>query len=148
MNGWEIAAISAGGLFTAATVFFAVNRVPRWRQAEVGAFLPDFAKVIHVADKVQPTLLVSTIISVVMLSRSIDGTTRAIAVAATIGFTLTLIGSVAYMVPLQRRMIRLGDDPAVPQKAMRARWIKGQLGRASLSVASYALLALSVAGVG
>ena len=148
MTGWETGAIVAGGLFTSGVLYFALMRVPRWRAMEIRSFLPDFARTINVADKVQPTLLLATIISVSMLARSIDGTSQVLAVTAITGFTLTLVGSLAFLVPLQRRMIRLGPEPSSRLVPMRARWIKGHLGRASLAAASFALLVLAVLSAG
>ncbi len=144
MNGWGSAALAAGGLFTLAVVYFALLRVPRWRQMDLRSFLPDFERTIDVADKVQPALLVITIVSGVMLMRSVEGTPELLAQLATMGFALTMLASLAIMVPLQRRIIRLGSDPAVPIGAMRSRWLKGHLGRATLAVASFALLVAAV----
>ena len=115
---------------------------------EVAVFLPDFARVINVADKVQPMFLVATIVSATVYAGMIDGTDEALARAATVGFTLTMIGSLGFLVPLQRRMIKLGANRDVPIPEMRARWLRGHLGRASLAVVSYILLTLAVVGIG
>ena len=147
MTGWGFAALIAGGAFTAATVYFAAARVPRWRTMEVPAFLPDFERVINVADKVQPAFLVATIVAATVHAGTLDGTDQVLARAATVGFVLTMIGSLAFLVPLQRRMIRLGANPGVPIPEMRARWLKGHLGRTSLAVVSYVLLTLAVVGI-
>ena len=148
MTGWGLAALMAGGAFTAATVYFAVARVPRWRTMEVPVFLPDFERVINVADKVQPMFLVATIVAATVYAGTLDGTREVLARAATVGFTLTMIGSLGFLVPLQRRMIKLGANPGVPIPEMRSRWLKGHLGRASLALVSYVLLTLAVVGVG
>lgn len=140
MDGWEIAAVVAGGVFTARVLYFAGVRAPQWLAMERGAFLPDFARTIRTADKVQPALLVVTIASLWMRSRSADGAAAALALAASAGFALTMAASVALLVPLQRRMIREGADPAVPIPALRSRWVKGHIGRTVLSVVSFALL--------
>jgi hypothetical protein len=144
MNGWEVVALVVGALFTMAVVFFASFRVPQWRVMERSTFLPDFERTINVADKVQPALLIVTIISTAMLSSSIDGTGKIFGWGATTGFVLTLLGSVIYLVPLQRRMIRTGADPAVPIPEMRSRWIKGHLTRTGVTLASFALLAIAI----
>ena len=111
---------------------------------ERGTFLPDFERTINVADKVQPALLVLTILSTAMLSTSIDGSEEFFGWGATTGLILTLLGSLIYLVPLQRRMIKTGADPAVPIPEMRSRWIKGHLARTAVAVASFALLATAV----
>lgn len=146
MNGWEMAALVAGGAFTARVVYFAGVRAPRWLTMEPPAFLRDFARTIRTADKVQPALLVVTIASLGMVNRSVDGTPGALALAAAAGFAATMVASVAVLVPLQRRMIRDGLDPSVPILEMRSRWVRGHVGRTVLSVISFGLLALAVAG--
>lgn len=146
MDSWEIAALVAGGIFTARVVYFAWVRAPRWLRMEPQVFLPDFERTIRTADKVQPALLVVTIASLWMLSRSVDGMPSTLALAATGGFAATMIASVAVLVPLQRRMIRDGQNPATPIRAMRSRWVRGHVGRTALSIVSFALLALAVLG--
>jgi hypothetical protein len=98
----------------------------------------------RVADKVQPALLVVTIISTAILSSSVDGSGEVFGWVATTGFVSILLGSLVYLVPLQRRMIRTGSDPAVPIPEMRSRWIKGHLTRTAVALASFALLAIAV----
>ena len=144
MSGWEWIAVLAGGSFTAAVVYFAIIRVPRWREMEFPAFVTDFARAINVADKVQPTLLAATIVSAVVLARSAEGASLILAITAIAGLSLTMIGSLAFMVPLQRRIIRLSGDPSVPLEEMRSTWLRGHLGRASLATVSFALLTLSL----
>ena len=145
MEGSQWVAVLAGGVFTAVVVYVAAVRGPRWRQMEIPAFLPQFARAIDVADKVQPLLLVATIVSTLIAMPLGDGS-NVLAWGAVVGFALTLVGSVSFLVPLQRRMIRLGPDPALPLDAMRARWLKGHLGRASLAVTSFALLMVAMVG--
>ena len=144
MNEWGIAAVTAGALFTGAVVYFALMRVPRWRVMEVGSFLPDFERTINVADKVQPMLLVITIASTALFLGSTEGSSRLLSLVAIAGFSLTMLGSLAVMVPLQRRIIRLGNDPTVPLGDMRTRWFRGHIGRASLAIASFVSLVAAV----
>jgi hypothetical protein len=143
MESWEWVAVLAGGMFTAVVVYVAAVQGPRWRGMEIPVFLRQFALAINVADKVQPMLLVVTIVSSLIALRRLEGTSNVLAWAAVAGFALTLVGSVSLLVPLQRRMIKLGPDPSLPLDAMRARWLKGHLGRASLALTSFALLALA-----
>jgi hypothetical protein len=144
MNGWDVVALVVGALFTMAVVFFASFRVPQWRVMERSTFLPDFARTINVADKVQPALLIVTIIATAIVSSSINGSGRVFGWGATTGFALILLGSLVYMVPLQRRMIRTGADRAVPIPEMRSRWISGHLTRTAVTLVSFALLAIAV----
>lgn len=147
MTGWGLLALVAGAAFTSGVVYFAVARVPRWRTMEVPVFLPDFARVINVADKVQPMFLLVTILAASLYAGTLEGVREVLTRAATAGFALTMIGSLTFLVPLQRRMIKLGADPGVPIPEMRALWLRGHLGRASLAVISFALLTLGAVGV-
>jgi hypothetical protein len=131
-------------MFTGATVYFALARVPRWRTMQVRTFLPDFARVIKVADKVQPFFLVVTIASAALFVSSTEGTADLLGGAAIAGFAVTMLASLGVLVPLQRRMIKLGPDPAQRIEAMRERWLKGHLGRASLATLSFVLLVAAV----
>ena len=145
MESWQWVAVLAGGMFTAVVVYVAAVQGPRWRAMEIPTFLPRFARAINVADKVQPMLLVATIVSTI-IAMPLDGASNLLAWGSVAGFALTLVGSVSFLVPLQRRMIRLGPDPALPLDAMRARWLKGHVGRTSLAVTSFALLVLAMVG--
>ena len=58
---------------------------------------------------------------------------------AALGFVLTLAGSLAFLVPLQRKIIA---TPAAQPNAidlMRLRWFRGNLGRSVLATASFIL---------
>ena len=147
MAAWGLVALLAGAAFTAGVVYFAVARVPRWRTMEVPVFLPDFERAINIADKVQPMFLVATIVTATVYAGTLEGIREVLTRAATAGFALTMIGSLSFLVPLQRRMIRLGPNPGAPISTMRARWLKGHLGRASLGVVSFILLTLGALGV-
>ncbi|MGH2787768.1 MAG: hypothetical protein ACRDJV_07635 [Actinomycetota bacterium] len=144
MNGWAVAAIAAAAAFTSGVVFFAATRIPRWRRMEASPFLSDFAKTIAVADKVQPALLLIAIGSTVMLIASSNGVGEQLALGALVGFVLTMLGSVLFLVPLQRRMIHRGPE-AMGLSTMRSVWLRGHLARTALSAVSLAML---IAGVG
>ncbi len=59
------------------------------------------------------------------------------------GFVAVLIGSLAVLVPLQRRIIECPDPEAVGE--MRQRWFSGHIGRSFLSVLSFVATALAAA---
>ena len=144
MNAWGAVAVVAGGLFAGGVLSFTWARVPIWRSMEVPRFLPDFAKTIDKADKVQPALLVIATVSAVGFAVSAEETARVLAVVGASGFGVTLIASLAILVPLQRHIIRTGNDPATPIDAMRRRWFQGHLGRTVLSLVSFASVATAV----
>lgn len=148
MTSTEIMALAAGSMFTAGVAFFTAARVPKWRTADTGSFLPQFARALTIADKVQPALLVATVVAASVLSASASGSEGLLAGIAAAGFAAVLLGSAAFLVPLQRRIISTGRDPGTPLAAMRARWITGQVVRTIISVASLALLVAAVLGLG
>jgi Domain of unknown function (DUF1772) len=145
MNTWTILMLVSGGLFAGGVAVFAWERVPAWRRMPLPRFRDDFATAIHRADRVQPALLVVTIVSTIGFALTATGPARTLALIGAVGFLLTLIGSGAILVPLQRRIIRSSVQPDALE-AMRHRWFQGHLGRASVGVTSFVLVALA-AGV-
>lgn len=144
MNASAVVAVIAGGLFTSAVVYFASARVPRWRRMGGESFLPDFARTINTADKVQPALLAVTLAATILLASSADGAERVLAWAAVTGFAFVMIASLIFLVPLQRRMIKTGGDSAASLDAMKSKWSRGHIGRTVLAIVSFALLVLAV----
>ena len=145
MNAWAIVMIIAGGLFAGGAATFAWSRVPIWRRMPVPQFVGDFAQTLMWTDKVQPALLVVTILSSLGFALTTAGTPGVVAGVALVGFTVTLLASIAILVPLQRTIIRtsLADDAAID--AMRERWFRANLGRSALASVAFALLALAAA---
>lgn len=142
MNIWAILMLVTGGLFTGAVANFAWSRVPIWRTMPGAHFVTDFDKSIAVADKVQPALLLVTIVGAVGFGLSTDATARVLALSAAAGFAVTMLASLVILVPLQRRIIALGPD-SQSLEAMRLQWFRGHLGRSVLSVLSFVLAASS-----
>ena len=134
--------VLAGGLFAGAVVNFAWDRLPIWRRMPLAQFIGDFEQTIDIADKVQPAVLVVSIIAAGLFAISTDGLARVLALVAAAGFLAVLVASLAILVPLQRRIIRSQDEPH-ELEAMRGRWFQGHLGRSVLSVASFVAAAAS-----
>ena len=144
MNIWAIVMLVAGGLFAGAVANFAWSRIPIWRAMGPAEFVTDFDKSIAVADKVQPAVLLVTIIGSVGFALTSDSTARVLALSATAGFALTMVASLAILVPLQRRIMARGPESQSLEE-MRLRWFRGHLGRSVLSVISLVFAAASVA---
>jgi Domain of unknown function (DUF1772) len=104
----------------------------------LSAFVPDFARTIAVADRVQPALLLIALFGTAGYAIGVEAAARAAALAATVGLAGILVASGAVLVPLQRRIIRL-DQPRNALEDMRKRWFWGHLGRSGLAVLSFAL---------
>jgi hypothetical protein len=68
MKLWAIIMLVSGGLFSGGVTVFAWERVPAWRSMPLSQFMGDFAVAIRKADRVQPALLLVTIVVTVGLA--------------------------------------------------------------------------------
>ena len=137
MDIWALVMLVAGGLFAGGSATFAWSRVPIRRRMPPSGFVSDFAQTLHWTDKVQPALLVIAIASAGAFAYTADGSARVFAALAALGFVLTLVGSVAFLVPLQRRIIATPLQGTDAIEEMRAQWFRGNLGRSVLATASF-----------
>lgn len=133
-----------GGLFAGSVLTLAWNRMPVWKHMPFPQFLADFEHTISVADKLQPFLLVTTIIATSLFALNASGLAKIFAFVAVAGFLLILIASAAILVPLQRQILSTKDE-SVRLEAMRSKWLTGHAGRTILSVVSFALTTVAVA---
>lgn len=143
MNIWAILMLVSAGLFTGGTVAFAWERIPAWRAMPPAQYLPDFAGTIHRADRMQPTLLVIAIVAALGYGLSASAPARTLAFVAAAGFGVTLLASLAVLVPLQRRIIASAQQPPEAIEAMRRRWFSGHRGRATLAATCFTLAAVA-----
>ena len=134
----------SAGAFAGGAASFSWSRVPIWRSMEPGSFREDFSATISRTDKVQPALLVVAILSTIAFAVAADSSATGFAWVGAAGFIVTLVASVAVLVPLQRRIIGGGPAPRSDVEAMRARWFHGHLGRSVLSMASFVSTVLAV----
>jgi hypothetical protein len=137
MSTWASLMLIAGGLFAGGAATFAWSRVPIWRRMPMQEFIGDFEQTLRRTDKVQPALLVAAIVSAVGFALTADGSARVLASVGTAGFVVTLAASLAFLVPLQRRIVATAPAEAKAIDEMRARWFRGNLGRSILAVASF-----------
>lgn len=144
MRLWTLLMLVSGGLFSGGVAVFAWERVPAWRSMPLPRFRSNFAAAIAKADRVQPALLVAAIGATVGFVLTATGPSQTLALIGAAGFALTLIGSVAVLVPLQRRIIADSEQPH-DLEAMRGRWCLGHLGRTVVGVTSFVLVALAAA---
>ena len=137
MNFWEAIMLAAGGLFAGGAATFAWSRAPIWRRMTPPQFIPDFEQTIDRTDKVQPALLVAAIVGTIGVVVTRDDVGRIFAIAAAVGFILSLVGSLAYLVPLQRKIIRTPDDQGDAIQEMRLSWFQGNLGRSVVATVAF-----------
>jgi hypothetical protein len=143
MNGWAIAMLVSSGLFSGGVMVFSWERVPVWRSLPVAEFRKEFAVTIRRADRVQPALLVASIVATISFAMDATGAARTLALLAAAGFIATLVASGTILVPLQRRIIAASQVKAGTDEAMRSRWFLGHLGRSVLGVACFTLVAVA-----
>jgi hypothetical protein len=144
MDFWAALMLISAGAFAGGAGSFSWSRVPIWRTMELGPFRDDFSATIRRTDKVQPALLVVAILSTTVFAVAADSSATAFAWVGAAGFIVTLVASVAVLVPLQRQIIRGAVAQRSDFEAMRARWFQGHLGRSVLSMASFVSTVLAV----
>jgi Domain of unknown function (DUF1772) len=142
MNFWTLPMLVSGGLFSGGVAVFAWERVPAWRRMPLPQFRSDFATAIGRADRVQPALLVATIAATMGFVLTATGPSRTMALIGAAGFILTLTGSVAVLVPLQRRIIA-GSGQRLDMETLRGWWFLGHLWRTVFGVTSFLLVAIA-----
>ena len=143
MSAWASLMLIAGGLFAGGAATFAWSRVPIWRRMPVQGFIGDFEETLRRTDKVQPALLVAAILSAAGFALTADGLARVLTSVGAAGFVVTLVASLAFLVPLQRRIVATPPAEAKAIDEMRARWFRGNLGRSMLAVASFVAVAVA-----
>ncbi len=143
MSIWASLMLIAGGLFVGGAATFAWSRVPIWRRMPVQEFIGDFEETLRRTDKVQPALLVAAIVSAAGFALTTDGSARVLASVGAAGFAVTLAASLAFLVPLQRRVVATPPAKAEAIDEMRALWFRGHLGRSMLAAASFVAVAVA-----
>jgi|Tabmets5t2r1_1033131.scaffolds.fasta_scaffold06014_2 hypothetical protein len=138
---WAVAMLLSGGLFAGGVLTIAWERVPAWRTSDPVEFQTGFAHTLQRVDRLQPALLVACAGSAIGFASSTDGAARTLAALAAGGLLLVLAGSVAVLVPIQRRLVASGSTPpsANAAAALRAKWLGGHLVRNAVALACFAL---------
>jgi hypothetical protein len=137
MDGWAIAMMASGGLFAGGVVSIAWERVPVWRGTSLPDFRIGFAQTLRRVDRLQPALLSICLLSTIGFAVSSAGAARTLASFAAAGFVLVLVGSVAWLVPIQRTLKSGTELPAADVERLRARWLRGHLVRTVAGVALF-----------
>jgi hypothetical protein len=137
---WAIPMLLSGGLFVGGVALIAWERVPAWRVTDVVDFRTGFAHTLRRVDRLQPALLVACLSSTIAFASSTGGAARTLAALAAGGFLVVLVGSVAWLVPLQRRLVASGSaPPPADVEALRAQWLGGHLLRSAVALACFVL---------
>jgi len=145
MNLWAALVLIAGGVFTGSVVAFAWDRVTAWRTMPIQQFMGDFSHTINRADKIQPALLLVAIVGGVGYGLSEGGSVRLLALLGAGGFLVVMLASLAVLVPLQRRILKMPLDREGEVGEMQRRWFSGHIGRTALSVVSFVVVVVACA---
>lgn len=141
MTEWfEILMLTIGGLFAGGVLLIAWERVPAWRESELSDFRSAFAHTLRRVDRLQPLLLVLALVSTIGFAIAVEGAARTAAVLAATGFMVVLVGSGAWLVPLQRRLVASGADrPSAELERWRRQWLRGHVIRTVVALGSLGL---------
>jgi hypothetical protein len=137
---WAVVMLLSGGLFAGGVVSIAWERIPAWRQTSLPEFRTAFAHTLRRVDRLQPALLVISIASTIGFAATADGDARALALVAAGGFLLVLVGSAAWLVPLQRRMVDSSEATTRDLEGLRTQWLRGHVIRTIVGVTALTLV--------
>lgn len=142
---WAVTMLVSGGLFAGGVMSIAWERIPAWRRANLQEFRATFAHTLRRVDRLQPALLAVCLVSTIGFGINASGAARNFAVAAAGGCLITLVGSLAWLVPIQRRVV--AQEPMSSWTAienLRAQWLRGHLIRTASAAALFTLAVLAV----
>jgi Domain of unknown function (DUF1772) len=142
MNLWAALMLVAAGLFAGGTTSFVWFRFGIWRRMAVPDFIDDFTQTLRRTDRVQPVLLLVSIVASTGFAATTEATARVLALLGAGLFLTTLVSSVVVLVPLQRKII--GSKHQQRVETLRRQWFRGHFGRSVLSVMAFAITALAV----
>lgn len=137
---WAVPMLLSGGLFAGGVAAIAWERAPAWRAGDLVDFRSGFAHTLRRVDRIQPALLVVCLGSTVGFASSAGGAARTLAILAAAGLLVVLVGSAAWLVPIQRRLVGSGSEPPPADlERLRARWLGGHLVRTAAALAVFVL---------
>ena len=137
---WAVGMLISGGLFAGGVMSIAWERVPAWQRSQLAGFRIGFTHTLKRVDRLQPALLSVSLASTIGFAVTAVGSARTLAVFVAAGFLLVLIGSLVWLVPIQRT-VQSGSElsAAAALDELRTRWLRGHLIRAITGVAPFAL---------
>jgi Domain of unknown function (DUF1772) len=141
---WAVPMLLSGGLFAGGVAVIAWERVPAWWASDLVDFPTGFAYTLRRVDRIQPALLVVCLGSTIGFASSAGGAARTLAMLAAGGLLVVLAGSVAWLVPIQRRLVASrSEPPSADLERLRARWLGGHLVRTAAALAVFILAAVA-----
>jgi anthrone oxygenase-like protein len=142
---WAAPMLISGRLFVGGVASIAWERVPAWRRTDLLDFRTAFAHTLRRVDRLQPALLTLCLVSTIAFATGADGTARTLAVLAAAGSLIVLLGSAAWLIPIQRRLVASGsEEPSAYVDELRTRWLRGHLIRTGVALAMFVLAVIAV----
>jgi hypothetical protein len=141
-----IAMVLTAGLFAGGVLSIAWERVPAWKSAEPSEFQATFAHTLRRVDRLQPALLTVCLVSTIGFALSVGGgAARTLSLLAAAGLLIVLVGSVALLVPAQRRLVASASRLTTPDvERLRTRWLRGHVLRTGVALAALVLVVAAV----
>ena len=137
---FAISMLISGGLFAGGVASIAWERIPAWRAAELSDFRVAFAHTLRRVDRVQPALLVVCLASTIGFALSTDEAARLPALLAAAALLAVLVGSVAVLIPVQRRLGSAEAELPSPEvERLRRLWLRGHLTRTVVALVALVL---------
>jgi hypothetical protein len=136
---WATAMVVSGGLFAGGVMSIAWERVPAWRTTDTPEFRSGFTGTLRRVDRLQPALLSICLVATIGFAVTAAGAARTLAMFSAAGSLLVLVGSLAWLVPIQRTLRSGSELPAAAVDGLRARWLRGHLVRTVVGVALFVL---------
>lgn len=140
---WAVLMLLSGGLFVGGVISIAWERIPAWRRTDPSEFRAAFTHTLRRVDRLQPVLLIICLASTIGFAAATDGAARVLALLAAAGFLIVLIGSVVWLVPIQRRLTARGRWVTQDFDRLRTHWMRGHIARSILGLAALIMAALS-----
>jgi hypothetical protein len=137
---WAVPMLIGAGLFAGGVISIAWERIPAWRGSDAEEFRTGFAYTLQRVDRLQPALLTVTLASTVGFAISASDTARTLAMLAAAGFLVILVGSLSWLVPIQRRL--KGSAPGQPSmlvEHLKTQWLRGHLIRSAMALGLFVL---------
>ena len=141
MSEWfAIPMLFAGGLFAGAVTSIALERVPA-SAGDRTLRIPKGIRVHPATGRPSPTGAARvSLVSTIGFALGAEGTARASAMLATACFLIVLVGSVAWLVPVQRRLVSSGtEQPARQLERLRSQWLRGHWIRTVVALSGLSL---------
>ena len=143
-EAWSIVMLISGALFIAGVFPIAYERAPAWRRADDATFRTEFGHTLRRVDRLQPVLLLISVVGAVGFAISASGTAQTLAAAAALCLVAVLIGSGLRLVPIQRRLTDRATSLSTKEvDHLRTRWLNCHLIRTIVSLLAFVLLVVA-----